>query len=555
MDLLYGVANTLIYLHIFAKMLAPFALGVAGFAAVTQENTRRFWLTICWLSTILFAVVFGGYNLIIQPQIPQADPFPISDLFISFLFVCLGLSCWFCWLRSGHPWLNATTQKLTKRSAAERNKKTDVREIEKFLPEASKPYDPQKYFDPVKGIFVGLDETKKPVFIKKSVFNECHLLLSGRSRIGKGVAAQIILSQAIQQNDSVVILDPKMDSWMPSTFFGVCKNASKNYHFINLNQSFGHQINPLQGATEEELENVIISGYGIDEKGDIADHYRLEDRAAARQFAEYVAKNKGSTFASGFNALGENWIEKAKNFHSYMREMGSLKSVNAKVGLNLEDFVKNGGCLYVVGDMSNSRILRAQRMILLRLMFIAKNREFNADSRTITVFADEFKCHISKPFTTTLGAAAGWGMHCLLAFQSFADLEDMPKDLDKNAVKGAVIENTSISISYGIKDPVTADYISDMTGEILVDDEVRRVQKNAALAEVVNNERQIRQATRNLFDRNMVMNMRKETAIFCVAGELTKAIHISKLHVNKTPEAIQINEVEGDKIIAAQELI
>ena len=51
------------------------------------------------------------------------------------------------------------------------------------------------------------------------------------------------------------------------------------------------------------------------------------------------------------------------------------------------------------------------------------------------------------------------------------------------------------------------------------------------------------------------MNMRKETAIFCVAGELTKAIHISKLHVNKTPKAIQINEVEGDKIIAAQELI
>ena len=191
----------------------------------------------------------------------------------------------------------------------------------------------------------------------------------------------------------------------------------------------------------------------------------------------------------------------------------------------------------------------------MKQAMIAKNRIKTPESRTITLFADEFKAHISRPFVTSLGAAAGWGMQTMLAFQSFADLEDMPKDLDKNAVKGAVIENCAISISYAIKDTATADFLSDMTGEILVDVEVRKVSKNAALAETVDDERQIRQGERNLYDRNSVMNLKKGTAILNVAGHLAKAINISKIIVEKTPEALKIKVQPGDSIITAEELI
>ena len=556
MKFLIFLANTLILIQPYAKTLAPFVAGFALLAASQSEQKQGFWLRLGLLSLFVCLGTWGAFNWVVQQSFAgQVDKFPTFDLLLAVIYSAAGAAVYFCWLREGQPWVNARAQKLTKRTAAERNKKTDVRDIGKFLPAPTEQYDPAKYFDTTKGIFVGLDETKKPVYIKKSVFDESHILVSGRTRAGKGVGAQVILTQAIQQGDATLILDPKGDRWAPYIFQNFCKKFNKKYRFINLNQSQGYQINPVTGATEEEIENIFISGYGIDEKGDIADFYRLADRAAARECAQWMANNPNSTFASALNALSPNWIDEAKSFHSYMTEMASLPSVNAVGGLNLEDFVKEGGCLYVIGDMSNSRILRAQRMILLRLMLIAKNRIITPESRIITAFADEFKCHISRPFITTLGAAAGWGMHCILAFQSFSDLEDMPKDLDKNAVKGAVIENTAISISYAIKDPVTADFISDMTGEILVDVEVRRVTKNAALSETVDDDRQIRQGERNLFDRNMVMNMPRETAIFSVAGELTKSIHICKLQVEKDPEALKINVVPGDTIITAAELI
>ncbi len=555
MKFLVFLGNTLIFIQPWAKYFAPFIAGFALFAANQAEKSKELWLRIGLLAIFLCVVNWGAFNVLIQPKLAgYMDAFPVSDLVISFLIFLLGLSAYFAWLREGQPWWNTQAQQLTKKTTLERNKKTDVRNIDEFLPESFE-YNPEQFFNDQKGVFVGLDEKKLPVYIGWNDFNESHILLSGRTRIGKGVAAQIILSQAIKNKNAVVVLDPKSDEWMPHLFFTACKKYGQPYLLMNLNQFAGPQINPLYGAATHELENIIISTCGIDEKGDIADHYRLADRAAARDLAKWLSENPGSTLASGFNALGNNWVDKAAGFHSYIKELADLPSINAKSSLNLEDFVKEGGCLYVIGDMSNSRILRAQRMILLRLMMIAKNRLKTADTRTITVFADEFKAHISKPFVTSLGAAAGWGMQTMLAFQSFADLEDMPKDLDKNAVKGAVIENCAISISYAIKDPVTADFISEMTGEILVDDEVRKVSKNAGLAEVVDDSRQIRQAERNLYDRNMVMKLKKGSAILNVSGQLAKAIHISKIKVDKTPEALKLDIKPGDSIITAAELI
>jgi len=556
MELLIFAGNSLLKLQPYAKTLAPLLAGVALFHAAQTGKTTGLWLRLGLLNLFICLGSWAAFNYIVQPSFAgQVAPFPAFDLVISSLFFSAGLAAYLIWLREGQPWLDARAEKLTKRSSLERNRKTDIREINKFIPEAGHEYDPTSFFNLKNGIFIGLDEEEKAVYVSITDFDESHILLSGRSRIGKGVSAQGIISQTIAKGDFNVILDPKSDNFMPHVFFAACEKYGKPYFYFNLNSSFGFQINPFLGANEEMLENMLTSGFGLDEKGDIADHYRLKDRDAARECARWLFENKGATLAAAFNALGAGWVDKAAGFHSHVREMASLRSINARDGVDIDALVREGGCVYVVGDMSNTRILRAQRIILLRLMSIAKNRTVDAETKKITVFADEFKCHISKPFMTSLGAAAGWGMHCILAFQSFSDLEDMPKDLDKNAVKGAVIENTAISISYGIKDPETADYISDMTGKILVDDETRYVERNAAMAEVVQNTRSIRQTERNLYDRNSIMSLKKGTAILSIAGQLSRAVHISKIKVTKTPVAVAVNETAGDEIIKAAELI
>lgn len=446
-------------------------------------------------------------------------------------------------LRFGTPLLNKTKAGLTKTTELERNKKTDVREIHKILPPEIGGFDPVKLFPSLKEnkLLVGLDERKKPVFIDYDSWKISHCLLTGRTRSGKGVAAQILLSQAIRAGEYVVILDPKVDNWMPYIFKSACEAGGKPYRFVDLRQSAGPQINPFSGCDEETIENMLVGGFSLTEKGEAADFYRLADRKAARRAATWLAQNDGATAGDCIAAIGEKWSEEAPAFLSYMQEMSELPSVcrpGGTGGVDIAEGVETGGLLYVVGDMINPRIIRMQRMILLRLLFLAKNRDQITQGRTITVFADEFKVHISRPFITSLGASAGWGLHTILAFQSLQDLADCPADLDKDSVRGSVMENCGIQLSYAIKDPETAEWLAASTGKILVDDEQRRVSKNLALAEKLDDERSIRQAERYLIDTNMLQNMPKGCGVLAVVGRLPAFCYTSPVVAERTPAAV-----------------
>lgn len=456
----------------------------------------------------------------------------------------LGIGGAMYWHRVWVPRWNAIAARLTKKTVLERNRKTDVREISKFLPAEIGSYDPSRYVDERKGLFIGLDEKRNPVYVDYEASRIQHMLLTGRTRSGKGVAAQIIIPQQISRGEYVVVLDPKVDAWMPHAYRDACVKANVPYHFLDLRQSAPAQCNPFAGCDSEVIENMLVGGFSLTEKGEAADFYRLADRKAARQCAAWLAAHPGATARDAIAALGNDWLDEdglnAPAFHSYMSEMGDLDAVNARSGgIDIAAGEQTGGCLYVVGDMINPRIIRMQRMILLRLLFLAKNRTvIDVEPRTISVFADEFKVHISRPFMTSLGASAGWGLHTILAFQSLQDLADCPADLNADMVRGAVMENCSIQISYAIKDPDTALWLSSSTGTILVDDESRTVQKNVALTETVHSERRISQSERAYVDTNMYMNLPKSCGVLAMPGQLARFCYTSPPKTTRSEAAI-----------------
>lgn len=461
-----------------------------------------------------------------------------SDLsFFGFSFT-VGVISAIWLLRTGHQLFDTAKNKVTMRTAQERNKKTDVREIHKFLPAEIGKFDPTKFFNPKLGLFVGLDEQKKPVYQDYEAWKISHVLLTGRTRSGKGVAAQILLSQAIARGEYVVVLDPKGDNWMPHIFKKQCETSGVPYRFLDLRQSAPPQTNLFSGCDFETLENMLVGGFSLTEKGEAADFYRLADRKAARECARWISDNPGSTPRDALAANGEAWAADAPAFHSYLSEMADLPPVCAPAGLDVAEGVQTGGVLYVVGDMINPRIIRMQRMILLRLLFLAKNRDQINQGRTITVFADEFKVHISKPFITSLGASAGWGLHTILAFQSLQDLADCPADLDKDAVRGSVMENCSIQLSYSIKDGDTAEWLAKSTGTVLVDDEQRTVSKNLALSEELDGKRNLRQAERYLIDTNMLQNLPKGCGVLATVGKLAQFCYTSPVTAERSPAAV-----------------
>ncbi|MDP2788082.1 MAG: TraM recognition domain-containing protein [Pseudomonadota bacterium] len=117
-------------------------------------------------------------------------------------------------------------------------------------------------------------------------------------------------------------------------------------------------------------------------------------------------------------------------------------------------------------------------------------------------------------------------------------LADVPSDLDKDAVRGSVMENCAIQLSYRIKDPETAEWLAASTGTILVDDESRKIEKNLALTETVSKERTVRQAERYYIDTNMLMNMPRGCGLLVGAGKLPSFCYTSPVKVERSEAAI-----------------
>lgn len=538
-------------------LIAPLVSGAAlllALDAIKEEKTGRAMLggVLCIPGAFVVAANLALPTLVsyLHGRVLEIPAWHLPAILAGF---AVGSALGFAWLRYGRPQLDALGHKLTKTTVLERNRKTDVREMHKHLPQTRTLFDPRKYFDEKKGMFVGMDEANAPVYIPYPTWEVSHVLLTGRTRSGKGVVAQALIAQAIMRKEFVVVLDPKVDNWMPHTFAKAAADSGQPYVFLDLNPGAPPQFNIFEGCNAETLENMMIGAFSLAEKGDAADFYRLADRKAARNLAAWLHGEKQRTGRTptpreAAAKFGADWEEACPAFGAYVAEMAENPCVNrASGGLDLLELERGGGCLYAVGDMTNTRIIRLQRMLLVRLLFLAKTRDYmNNTPRLMTIFADEFKVHISRPFIMSLGAALGWRLHCILAFQSLQDLADCPADLDKDSVKGSVMENCAVQLSYQIKDPDTREWLARSTGTILVDEESRRVDKNLALAETVGGERTIRQGERYLIDENIfgtlpVTDMSKKTcgcAVLAVAGRLAQYCYTSAVPTERCREAV-----------------
>ncbi|WP_257877437.1 ATP-binding protein, partial [Vibrio parahaemolyticus] len=112
-----------------------------------------------------------------------------------------------------------------------RDERTDVRTVKAFLPETVQ-YDPEKYIDLNKGVFVGLDREHQPQYIPLEDIQKQHADIIGTTGAGKGVASGLILYQLILANEGVFVMDPKNDEWAPHLMKYACEKAGKPFYLI-----------------------------------------------------------------------------------------------------------------------------------------------------------------------------------------------------------------------------------------------------------------------------------------------------------------------------------
>lgn len=489
-------------------IVAGFTTGFTAMYALDHQSKENEIRAALWGSVTLLGCVVPVCWMLFNFFYAEKHGFSISwwYLFGWGVLVVVGSAAAFYVQRKWTQKFDLFKHRLTLGTLAERDKKTDVRKIREVLPQPIK-YNPVEYFDMKKGMFLGLDERRMPIYWPADLPLP-HTAIIGKSGSGKGVAAQNIIAQAAQFKHAVIVLDPKNDEWMPHVLYAACKAAGIPYAFVDLRPAAPPQINLFRGADRHQLDELMQAGFSLAEKGDNADFYRLKDRQACAWLAARI--KAGDTPASLYEEHGAHLEKTAEGFAGYLREMADIAAVNATEGLDLANVVAHGGIVYVVGSMRNEKVKRLQRMMVIRAIQLAEERDRLGEKlRPVGILMDEFIYHISRAALEALGAARDKGVYCLLAFQGIADLARCPSDLSPEAVQGAVIENTQIKLVYQLQDPTTAEFFAAMTGKIQVDDETRKVEKNIALVETMETERSIRQTERCLIDETMMTTLYK----------------------------------------------
>ncbi|MBG0753228.1 MULTISPECIES: type IV secretory system conjugative DNA transfer family protein [Pectobacterium] len=469
---------------------------------------------------------------------------PILDWSILIIFTVAGLILHISLRRVLTPELDKIKKQLIKKTNLERELRTDVRTVKSLLPETLH-YNPMDYINLNKGIFIGIDRDEKPMYLPLKDWQRQHADIIGTTGAGKGVATGILLYQSILAGEGVFIMDPKDDEWATHLYRKACEDASKPFALIDLRKP-QYQLNLIEDITPDELEELFVAGFSLAEKGQESDFYRIDDRKAARMAAQFVSSHPSSTIRDIYNGeYVQDIAEDIKAFFGKIEELALLNPINAPTGFSLQSVFDEGGCCYIIGSMRNSKIITAQRMLLVRLYQLAERRDRVKETpRPIAIFLDELKYHLSKPALEGLGAARDKGVHIIMAHQSIADLKDCPADLKGDAVVGAVVENAKFKLVYRVMDPDTAEWVARMSGTILVDDEIRKAKTDAVLTETIDGERTIRQAERFFIDSNMILNLPDFVSFIFTTRTLPSASLISPIKVQK--HELEIYSVSSD---------
>lgn len=326
-------------------------------------------------------------------------------------------------------------------------------------------YDPLKYIDVKLGCFVGLDFYGKPIYVPWRKIHETHIQILGSTGSGKGVMMCLIAYQSALAGECVIWHDPKGDSFSQRIMKMAAKRAGKDFHILNLNLDQKPQFNLLADMREDEIEELLVAGFDLVNKGSDGDYHRAKDEDAAILAAEMAINNDAKSIPALIErCFGEDEITQQENFWRKLKKLAGLKVINTSTGLNLKEAINKGSIIYVVGSTDNERVKMLQKMVLVRVMQIIKSRERSNKTKHVCVILDEFKHILSRSALTGLGAIRDFNSHFILAHQSLGDLDSSP-GVTRSEAEGAVLDNTSIKIIYRLGNYAHAEQISKLSGK------------------------------------------------------------------------------------------
>ena len=421
----------------------------------------------------------------------------------------IGLAVTVLSIRQSSGFMQRVRAEWVRRSPLAREVRTDIRTVHEFLPQAQEPYDPTEFFVGQDQLFLGLSASGKPVHIQQDLWRKSHVDIVGMTGSGKGILAGVLLSQATNQGEAVIVVDPKHDEYAPRVMERAARMAAVPWYELDMGAD-KPQWNPLFGKSADEIEELLVASFGLSERGSDSDFYRVGDRAAARACAQmYDGESLPVLLAS---IRREKEFQKATKFIADMEEISSVPAVRTEHGLDLTQAIAEGAIIYVRGATRHPRVLKLQKMFVLSIIQHCERRE-REGARHVCLFLDELRYLITPPVLEALAAIRDKNVHLVVAHQTINDLRNVSADIDPEQVISSVTENCGLKFTYRVNDPDTALWLARMSGSILTDEETRSLETDVLLTEREREIRNLRQAERYLVDTNMLQSLPPRCAV------------------------------------------
>lgn len=396
----------------------------------------------------------------------------------------------------------------------QRPKLSDVRFVTQALTSRiAKNYNPRRYFDHKKGVFFGLNENGKPIYLPEEQWRKSHCQILGTTGAGKGVLAGVLLTQSVMSGESVIAFDPKNDEFLPLVLSAAAKEAGVPFVSINF-LGKNAQWNPFFRKDAHEIDELLAAGLGMADTGTDADFYRVEDRRVLRKFAHFCHGRElpVHTLFNQFYIANPELIDIAKKLYADLEELVVTPAVQASKGLDLLALIQAGAVIYVRGSTRNPRVLKLQKIFLLACMQTVEARD-RATARSVILFLDEFKYLLSRSALEALGTIRDKRAHVVVAHQSLGDLRDCGAGLSADAVIGGVVENCAIKVAYKAGDPDTAAWLSELSGTMSYQQETKSFVKAGHLGGEKVGQRTLREAEKPLIEMNQLLMLPYRMAV------------------------------------------
>ena len=344
----------------------------------------------------------------------------------------------------------------------------DVAKDEAWLKTLDTPFDPEKYINLQKGVFVGLNSRKKPIYLPQRTFDKNHFDILGTTGVGKSSFAGVVISQLAALGETIVVFDPKNDRNLPGALARVGREwGSYPVHVIDLRPVADFaQVNPFRGCREDQIDELVQVALDLGKTGDAGvDFYRGKDREAAGFIAQAMADGRTSMLEIVEKAGADERVTEQENLWRELRQVGRVKAFHTTDGLDLVDVLSKPGVLYIIGSTLKLEVVAAQKLLLQRILQIVDERK--DANRPVGLFLDELKYILSPAALRAAGTVRDRNCHLFFAHQSLGDLEDCA-GLNPKAVKGAIWGNSTIKIVYKLPDSATAKELDEIAGESAV---------------------------------------------------------------------------------------